>query len=569
MTSSKRSNGAALKTYRQREKGAFRRWPILLAVVILLVSCAPLGATRTPEPTPTLTLPPTPTVGPTPIYPVLTLDPVRPKLLAFPGPPHYEGDLLTLEIDVGQGVEEKEATVTMQLDDGERYEVTGQWERHYLEVQFDTDGLTGTHTLDIEAEQGVVRVDEEYTFEVMPASQRPEQEEDAAWVSRDLECCTLHYITNTAAARDIEYITGVVEEAVAEFENDYPVELEEKLDIYFIDRMWFNGAFGGPGELLIVYTDRYYGPTVGAEGLEILVQHEMGHAVFPHFSYNEGLCVYLADGHYHPHPLPKRAAAMQELGYFDPEEGAYHGPNKHHEVIYLHQAAIVTYIIETYGWEGLQTFIEADNEDGGDFSEAGRNELFEQTLGVSQETFQSNFVDWIESQEPGEQVEDLELTIELQNLRRKYQDRYTPWPWVLLGFAEESFARPEYLRANIREPRTPAHIATELLIAHAQEALVADRYTEARTLIQVIDRVVSHGRLDDPVAREYGAIAYLLAEEGYEAVALELHDDRAEVQVTASPPELMTMTLHKVEGQWQLDEALESSYIGPATGSGY
>jgi hypothetical protein len=475
----------------------------------------------------------------------------------FPGPPYYQGDLLTFEINAGGPVKEGEAEVTLQVDGGESHSVTGQWDQHFLRFQLDAQNLlVGEHQLAIRAEQGSTRIKQSYTLEIQPANQRPEQEQDPAWVSREIDCCTLYYITNTAAARDIETLAGVVQKAV-DTVDDYPtVEVDEKLDVYFSDRMWFNGAFGGPGELFIVYTDRYYGPTVGHKGIDILVRHEMGHAVFPHFSFNEGLSLYVAGGHYNPQPIPKRAAAMLSLDYYPPGRGR----DRQHEITYLYQAGIVNYIIDTYGWEKLRDFIEADNQDGGAFSDAARNTLFSETFGVTRDTFEENFLDWLRSQDPGHQVEDLELTIELQTVRRKYQDRYVPWPWFFMGYAEETFGRPEYLHLNIREPHTPAHAATEMLIADAQQALADDQYDQARTLIETLEHVVSTGRLDVPLAHEYGSVAQALAEKGYVVVSLELEDGEAYVQVAEAKsfPELESMTLYKANGLWLLDEALES-----------
>jgi hypothetical protein len=546
------------------------RWSLMLGAVLLLAGCSPVGTatslppspsvtntpepsatltatqTATPQPTPSLTA--SPTVEPTPTYPVLSLETVDPVLRAYPGPVHYEGDLLTLEINAGEYVEVQEGPVLLQVDNQDPFQVTGEWRGNYLLVQLDTTGLTGNHRLTIQAEQEAVQVDETYRFQVQPASQRPAQEEDPAWVSRDIECCVLHYITGTAAARDIDWIAENVQQAADDFDEFPTVDINEKIDIFFIDRMWYNGAFGGAGELLAVYTDRYYGPSQGGEGLQVLVRHELGHAVFPLFSYSEGLSVYLAGGHYKPEPIPERAAAMLERNYYVPSVG----PTIQHEIIYLHQAAMINYIINTYGWDALWAYVQADSKQSGTTLEQ-RDEFMQETLGVSQDEFQRDFVAWLRAQEPGEQVQDLLLTVELQDLRRGYQQQYAPWPQFLLGYSEDSFARPEYLRVNIREPRSPAHIATELLIANAQKALTGGQYEVVQSLIEVIESVVASGRLEHPLAREYAAVVSFLAERGYETVSLDLHGDEAIVQVTQSPPELETMGLHKVDGLWRID----------------
>lgn len=541
---------------------------MLLGSFLILVSCGPADSVPTGTPALTETKAPSatatvrPGAAPARDLPdagsILTLEEVDQGLRVYPGPVHYEGDLLTFEINLGEFVKAGDRPVTLQIDGRESVQVNGEWKSNYLRVQFDTTGLEGEHRLSIQAEHEGVEVDETYQLDILPASQRPEQERNPEWVSRDVSCCTLHYITDTAASRDMDWIARTVQEAAEDFDQYPTVDVTEKIDVYFIDRMWFNGAFGGSGELLIVYTDRFYGPSRGKEGLEILVRHELGHAVFPIFSYGEGLSVYLAGGHYKPEPLPERAAAMLEMDYYSLDRG----PVSQHEIVYLHQAAVIDYMIETYGWEELRDYVQADSEVSNP-APGERDEIFQQALGISWRAFNEDFVEWLKAHDPGQQIQDLELTVELQELRRTYQEKYAPWPRFLLGTADETFARPEYLRVNIREPRMPAHIATELLIANAQQALNDGRYNEARGLIKVIESVVTSGRLEEPLAKEYGEVVLALAREGYETVSLDLHGNEAHVKVSASPPELDTLTLHKANGIWQRGAAPEGKEVGP------
>ena len=519
---------------------------LLMAAVFLGSSCIPAPIQPTSTPLPTLTARATPSSAVDP--PVLSLETVDPRLHVFPGPEHYTGELLTFEIDVGERVPSTESPVTLQLDDQPTYQVTGMWEWHFLRFPFDTTGLVGKHELSIQAAHHGVEVDELYRFEVHPASQRPEQEQDPAWTSREIDCCILHFITGTAASRDLDQIARAAQQGADDFQRYPTVNIDEKIDVYFIDRMWFNGAFAAGDDLLISYTDRYYGPSRGEEGLQVLVRHELGHAVFPSFTYGEGLSVYLAGGHYKFEPLPRRAAAMLALDYYSAEDG----PDDQHEIIYLHQAAVVQYMVETYGWAALREFIDLDrrgrNERGGNSSEA-----FQQALGISRDAFQDDFMDWLRSLEPGQQVQDLELTVELQNLRRAYQERYAPFPWFLLGPADE-FTGPDLIHVNIREPRTPAHMAAELMIANAQQALYEGEYHKAQELIHVINGIVSSGHLDAPLAREYGDVVRILDRQGYEVLALDLNGREARVEVSAAPPDVETLLLQKEDGRWRITD---------------
>lgn len=555
--------------------GYIKSYPIVVAVIIglfLLAGCnsvnsAPdtvleetlnstdslkAAATNTIALKPTETLTPTISPSPTPEIsadePILILDEIDQSVRAFPGPTHYEGDQLIFELNVNEFVEAGEAPVSVQVDDQDPIELTGEWRGSTLIFSFDTSGLTGEHELTISAQKPGVSVNEIYLLDLLPASQRPEQESEAAWSDKEIECCVLHYITNTAAARDLEWISEVVQEAADEFDQFPDVDITEKIDIFFIDRMWYNGAFGGAGELLAVYTDRYYGPAQGEDGLKTLVRHELGHALFQIFSYGEGLSVYLAGGHYKPEPIPERAAALVELGYLGRTSGLTIGYQ--HESVYLYQAAIVSYMVETYGWDGMWAFVDSDSQLPQATPEE-RDQVFQETFGVSKTEFEQEFYDWVVSHEPTEQEVDLKLTIELQDLRREYQKRFTPEPMFLLGYSDESFAKPEYLLANIREANSPANIATELLIADAQQAINDGQYEKAQRLVGALMSILASGRLDHNIAREYGSIVSVLAEQGYEIVSLDLDGDTAEVVVTQNPPELETVTLQKVNGVWE------------------
>lgn len=528
--------------------------PLLLIPLVFLAACgsAPTAPTTTAE---LSTNPPTPSASPSSLpstptpyqYPIQSLQQVDPVVLAFPGPTYYEGDLLSIQINTGAPVGfGDEIEVTLQLDDQAPYAASGNWEGLYLYIQFDTTGLSGSHTLHIRAEKDGVTVDKTFAFTLLPATQRPAQEADPQWAIRELDCCVLHYITGTAAERDIAQIAQTVQEAADEFNAFSPRPISEKFNIFLIDRMWYNGAFGWPEGLVIAYTDRYYGPGQGELGLKTIVRHEIGHAVYPFFSYGEGFSVYLAGGHYKPEPIAQRAAAMLSLGYDNPDRG---GPIPQHEIQYLHQAALVDYIVETYGWDTLLEFIDLIVPLG-TAETALQNTAYLQAFGITQEQLNQDFYTWLETIDPGEQVTDLELSVQLQELRRTYQETYTPKPEILLSLNEETAKKPEFVHIAIREAHTPAHIATELLIANAQKALLAGNYDATRNFIEALKSILTSGKLEHPLAQEYANIALTLFSAGYETLTLDLNGSLANVQASKSPPEIESLSLYKENGRW-------------------
>ena len=474
---------------------------------------------------------------------------------AYPGPEHYAGDVLTFEIvnDGSFGDETLDVSLTLDGNPPTEVSATSNYMNLLLPLALDTTNLSGQHTLKLTTADG--RLNETYIFEVLPADQRPPNEVDASWLVHEIDCCVLHYISETAAARDIEFIAENFQQAAEEFATITGNDIDPKLDVYIMDRIWGNGGFGGNGELVISYFDRYYGPTIGNEGLQTLARHEFTHAAGVGLKttgngvdFNgEGLAVYVAGGHYKPEPLAERGAALLDLGHYVPITQFI----PQHELSYLYPAAMLTYIVETYGMEKMWEFLGSD--DNSEDDQPGSLEAaLQATFGVSIPEFDESFQTWLEQHEPGEQLEDLRLTIELQDLRRQYQETYSPPPYFILASVEDAAARSEYLPVVIREARAPANIAVELLIAHAQQAIVEGDYMQAEELNNVLADIVSTGEITHPLAKEYLDIVLTLEEAGYETLSLNLQRNQASAEVTIEPPLVTSVELQKVDGSWQV-----------------
>ena len=527
----------------------------LILLAIVLSSCHPAPTPRSltstpPQPTDTAT--PTATSTSQPTADVAQLIPIG-AVRAYPGPDHYTGDILTFEIRTDSETSDAPTPVTLKLDDLEPFEVSGNWSFNtlVLPLALDTSDLIGTHTLKISTSNG--NIDELYSFEVLPDSERPAQEENATWMVSEITCCVLHYVSGTAAARDIESIAENFQQAAEDFSDITGEKFDERLEVYILDRIWGNGGFGGEGQLVISYTDRYYGPTIGAEGLQTLARHEFTHAAGVgafgdgiDFNY-EGLAVYVAGGHYKPEPLAQRGAALFDLGYYIPVGQSL----EQHELAYLYPAAMLTYIVETYGADALWKFFAAD-ADTSDGQPATLESALQTTFGISLTDFDADFRAWLESGDPGAQLNDLRLTIELQDLRRKYQDTYAPPPYFFLGKASETLARPEYVPVVLREAHAPPNVAIELIIANAQQAIIEGDYSTAQQFITALQEVLSTQEFENPLPNEYLAIAITLTNEGYNLEALDLQENKALVEVTRDSTELISLELQRNDGIWQI-----------------
>ena len=150
------------------------------------------------------------------------------------------------------------------------------------------------------------------------------------------------------------------------------------------------------------------------------------------------------------------------------------------------------------------------------------------------------------------QLEDLRLTIELQDLRRQYQDTYSPPPYFLLAAAEDAAARPEYLPVVIREANEAPNVAVELIITQAQQAIIDGNYAEAESLIEILRDIVSTGKFENPSAKEYLDIVLAVQAAGYETLSLDLRGDEAIAEVTMQPPVVTSLELQKINDTWQV-----------------
>ena len=481
------------------------------------------------------------------------------NVYAFPGPEHYAGDELTFVIQNDGNFAEEPPFVSVTLDDMEPREVPANisiFRQVVIPAALDTTDLVGRHTIKITTADGAVN--ETYSFEVLPAEHRPANETNAVWMAQETDCCIFHFLSGTAAARDIDFIAENFQQAAKDFEGWMGKEIGSKMEVYLLDRILHNGGFGGGGTLYISYTDRYFGPTVGSAGLQTLARHEFSHAADLGFEnmgdgldYNyEGLAVYIAGGHYKPEPLAQRGAALYDLGHYVPVTDFI----PQHELSYLHAALILTYMVEAYGEEKMWEFFSAD-DDVPDEQWLPVGDAVQRTLGIPLTEFEEGFRGWLEKNEPGEQLEDLRLTIELQDARREYQTMYSPQPiyMVLDENAIDTITSPENRPLVMREARAPANIAVELLIANAQKAILAGAYPEADGLVKTIKEVVSTGGFEDPLAKEYLDIVLAAGKAGFEVVSLNIQNGYATAQVTHEPPMTTILVLRNVNGIWQIE----------------
>ncbi len=541
----------------------------LLATMLLYTAC---GASTTPlPPTPTPTAVPTntpiPTATPSPTSALKPLDPDQ--IHIYPGPLHYAGDRLSVEaiFDAGHsGAElflDGERLSWQPTDSTSPYgsDDDGTPIQHVLfQRVWNTSQQAGIHTLTLRVNDDGHPQEVSIDVEILPAEQRPLQEADAQWAQLETDCCTLYYITNTAAARDIEQIAEQVDASVEAIEGRLG-QLTDRPHITFLDQVWGNGGYAGYTGPMVTYVDRDYTFATSAK-LEAAIRHETTHRLTlpgpPNSILVEGIAVYLAGGHYQIEPIPERAAALLELDLYIPLSDLSRDFYAHqHEVAYLEAVGLVTYLVDTYNWgRFLQLYqLGPQARFGGELDPDWLNEALQKTYGVGLDEVEQGYIAWLESIPPGDQVDDLRFTIAYCDTYRRYQDLYTGGP--MYGFLGPHPSTAGAMSRGIvaeymREPTALENLVLEALLVAAHQAYLDGNYAPAEQLLDVINDTLDDGDFTRQPVAHYLAITQLLLEQGYEVQRIDLADTQATALAIRTWPGLETLTLEYDGTQWQI-----------------
>lgn len=510
-------------------------------------------------PQPTVTASPAPSA--TPPAPTWT-GPID----VFPGPDIYAGDRLTFQIPITDYLHSGEQTATVSLDGGAPITVTaiqrinGLLDRGELLLPeiVDTQGLTGPHTLRITTPlQGrPLALDALVAFDVLPAEQRPEREQALAWQSQASGDITFHYLSHTAAARDIDPIASRVEAAVSDVEARIG-PLHGPLAVNLIDTVWGNGAFAGSREITLSYSDRNYGPAIGLDGLDVVIRHEVTHVAVAdnHWLsdqasdyFGEGLAVFLAGGHYKAEPIPARAAALRQIDAYIPLGRVFTTFTSNHEVRYLESAAVIAYLETRYGWDALLPFFKDSSYPSDEWLGAALKAHF----GLSLFEFEEQFTGWLDAQNVGSQADDLKWTLEVQELRRQYQSTRAPFPmfWLEPGGSIREMGQPTIW---LRRSAQPVDVAFELMLKNAQAAIRDGQFDAAQALAGAMREILDNGQWTQAPQADYLDIVNALSDPATDVVSIAIAADGQTSIATIQLPEarLTQIELRRSDGLWR------------------
>lgn len=357
-------------------------------------------------------------------------------VITHPDGPLFVGDLVSFEVlapteAIGQ-------TITLRFNDdelgvtsfstygiGERIQGTFWW-------VWDTGPLeAGTYSLTFMVESGFIW---NHTLSLQTMRQEHHQY-NSVWSHMDSICCTIYYITETAAARDLDYISALADNESEKVADQFGILLQERIPLIFIPRVVGHGGFAWNGVYISYLDDNYVGSDLG-----ILLHHEFVHyyddwigGEYIPAILQEGLAVYLSGGHFKHENLSHRAAALLDQNKYIPlyimADDFY---NHQHDIGYLEAAAFVQYLIDVYGKESFFRLYRTIPFQENSTDSKILDSALERWYSFSLEEFDSAFKDYLDLQQVIEQTKnDLELTVEYYDLVRRYQLLLDPSAYFL------------------------------------------------------------------------------------------------------------------------------------------
>lgn len=489
-----------------------KRWVgilLLISVACALPSLIPdresdpqMPATRPPLISPTRNeartkLTPVPTFTPTPSPSTPTLSPKDPRLsrnevLILPQP-LFAGDRLTVDVDpIIPAFQLDYYTVTLDLPDGRLLThpvvpmgLNGEPQaRFYWLAPFERERATAVLTVTLQVSHDVNDPIPQNNHVVITQSVRPSSalsppEPEARWIYTETQGYRLHYLSGSAADRDLDDLMG---EAATAY-RDVTARLgepDELIDVYIMGRVVGQGGYASSTWVAFSYVDRQYVPIRLNSVLRHELTHRLDHKVACHHAMSflrEGLAVYVAGGHYEPEPLRQRAAVLLTSEHYIPLARLVNDFYTHqHEVGYWEAGAFVQYLVETYGWDAITELCESSAQSASSDSES-EFQVFAASVaslgGGSFVEIERAWESWLADAEVTHlALQLLDGKLRLMERMRAYQLKFDTAAHFTEGvlFSPAEAERLGIVADFVRHPQEPEAIAIELLLAMGYES---------------------------------------------------------------------------------------------------
>lgn len=579
-------------------------WLLLLVPVLACVlpsldatpgSTTRATATPTPTPLPAETATPSPTLAPPATFTSTPLpsptpsppagDPcVAPQAVQLFPVTRYAGDRISVDVDPSLPADMRasvpdDTLVTLTLADRQVFTATvspvgladePQARFYWVADLPATDGeaLTTwvTVTLSLPPSVDDPNLDNNTVVLAVPLQPRTAllpPEPQAQWTVTETTGFRIHYITGSAAERDLAAILSEAQAAYTTVTTQLGAN-EAQVDIYLLDRVVGQGGYASSDWVAVSYVDRKYSPV----GLGSVLRHELTHRLDGAIGcedapslMREGLAVALAGGHYRPEPLRAKAAALLSTTRYVPLARLLEDFYTHqHEVAYLEAAALVRYVVDVHGWPGLTSACRASSS-----ASDGETERFQAavaSLGFEDlAEMEAAWQAWLAASPDAAFDPDLlALELHLMDTMRRYQAAYDPPAHFIEGilFSPAEGARQGIVADFVRSPRDSEPVALELVLAMAQETLGQQDTSLLTYLLESLDVALTEGLDAAPLVRDVHTITTLALAQGLEPYRLVLEESgryRTYVLDRLVWPQQRVLTAQQLNGRWELSDA--------------
>jgi hypothetical protein len=518
--------------------------------------------TETPLPTATLVLPDLP--------PLLDASADDFLIRTHPDGGLFVGDQVSFEVIAPEGLPLEDREVVIWSGSTEiarttfgRFGIGGRPQATLWWV-WDTSRLdAGEYSLDFAIEPGGPTWQQ--TLLLQPESAHAFPEPTAEWVMASSDCCQYYYVTGTAAERDLDSLMIAGDEQALSAIEAVGGEFDEPIVVVLLPRLMGHGGFAG-AEVYISYLDRNYAGNAPAQ----VLHHEMVHILDrrkggdyrPTF-FVEGLAVYLSGGHFKPEPLLARAAEVLDLDWFIPlsplADDFYPAQ---HELSYLEAAALIEYMVDTWGWETFDAFYRDIHEHPNKTASSAIDSALLEHYGLTFLQLETQFLDVLAEFEENPVLEDdVRLTVAFFDTVRRYEQAFDSSAYFLTAWLPgiDDLLERGIVADYLRHPVEAHNIALETLLVRADQDLRAADIASAESHINAVNGVLDafdaaepqpfHA---DPLAADHLAITLALLELGFEPQQIRVTGTTAEVLATQNSAALIEFQLARGEAGWQV-----------------
>ncbi len=429
------------------------------------------------------------------------------EIRIHPDGPLYVGDQVSFEVLTPDGFKPEGHEVQVRLGDkelgragfspfgvGGRVQATLWWVWDTTHLQPGPETLTFTILPDGPSWQETVTLH--------PQSGVPPPEPEAHWAAAISDCCILNYITGSAAERDMAVLAQIADEQAASLASQLPAKVNEKIPVVFMPRVLGNGGFVTDAIYVSYLPSRCCADNdyLGGASAQVL-QHEFAHWFDAQSGgdlrpsiFQEGLAVYLSGGHFKPEPLIPRAAALLELNWYVPLQTlADDFYPQQHEIGYLEAAALVGYMVETYGWESFNAFYRDIHATPDGRASQAIDAALQKHFRITFAGLEEKYLEFLKAQPVTESMrDDLRLSVQFYDTARRYQQALDPSAHFMTAWLPDYkiMSQRGIVADFLRHPSGMNNHLIEALLLNAAHDLRAGKYDRAEITLQAVNSLL-------------------------------------------------------------------------------